>query len=184
MILRPIHFFKKALFLFVLFTFPCNSHAQKGKDPYQKKYEWRIRQEVLYGTYIPKDVNEALLILNKLTDEESKQKLRHMTEEEVTSKLFFSFGRWMTHNWGFYNGSRLTVNLNSMGIYQPEDMSRFLMILFHRSLTQKPLAIKELLQSFHEKEKKQKEEKLKKGTVIYEETRIRPQPSDDKNEGQ
>ncbi|MEK7253881.1 MAG: hypothetical protein AAB316_03995, partial [Bacteroidota bacterium] len=31
-------------------------------------YEWRIRQEILFNVYIPKDVNEAFAQLNKLID--------------------------------------------------------------------------------------------------------------------
>ncbi len=165
----------------VLFPFFCFSQNQK--DPYQKKYEWRIRQEVLYGVYIPKDVNEALLELNRLTDAESKAKLKTMTEDEVVSKLFFSFGRWMSHNWSFYEGSRLTVNLRSMGIYAPEDMSRFLMILFHRSLNKKPLEIKELLKRFQAKAEREKEERINSGTILHKEVRQRPKPSDNKNGG-
>lgn len=168
--------------LLVLLPFFCFSQVQE-EDPYQKKYEWRIRQEVLYGVYIPKDVNEALLELNRLTDAESKAKLKAMSEQDVVNKLFFSLGRWMSYNWSFYDGSRLTVNLRNMGIYSPEDMSRFLMILFHRSLNKKPLEIKELLQQFQEKEEREKQEKLNKGTILHEEIRQRPKPVDGKNGG-
>ena len=72
------------------------------------------------------------LVLNKLTDAESKTKFKSMPEEEAVSKLFFSLGRWISYNWSFHDGSRLAVNLQKMGIYRPEDMSRFIMILFHR----------------------------------------------------
>ncbi len=175
---RTILFFATILF------FPLIGNTQKTEDPYQKKYEWRIRQEVLYGAYIPRDVNDALIQLTRLTDEESKAKLKTMTEEEVVKNLFFSFGRWMSYNWGFHDGSRLTVNLRSMGIYAPDDMSRFLMILFHRNLTKKPLALKELVQQFQEKSEREKQERLNKGTIIHEETRQREKPPEIKNRGQ
>ncbi len=163
------------------FSIICLSQT---KDAYDKKYEWRIRQEVLYGVYIPKDVNEALIILSKLTDEESKTKFKNLSEKEAVQKLFFSFGRWMTYNWSFYDGSRLSVQLGNMGVHSPEDMCRFLMILFHRSLNKKPLEIKKTLAEIHEKEKRQKEERLKKGTVIYEETRQLEKPATDKSGSQ
>ncbi len=170
-------------FITIMVLFPALCFSQKQDDPYQKKYEWRIRQEVLYGVYIPKDVNEALMELTRLTDAESKAKFKSMPEQEIINKLFFSLGRWMTHNWGFYDGSRLTVNLQQMGIYAPENMSRFLMILFHRSLNKKPLEIKELIQKFQEIEERNKQERLNNGTIIHEEIRQKPKPADPKNGG-
>lgn len=154
------------------------------KDAYDKKYEWRIRQKVLYGVYIPKDVNEALIILSKLTDDESKAKFKALSEDDAVRKLFFSLGRWITYNWSFYNGSRLSVCLGEMGIHSPEDKCRFMMILFHRSLNKKPLEIKKTLEQIHEKEKRAKEDRLKQGTIIYEETRQLERPANDKNGGQ
>ena len=169
---------KKSGLIYLLMFLPFLAFAQDNKDPYQEKYEWRIRQEVLYGVYIPKDVNEALLQLNRLTDEPSKNKFKSMGEEEAVSKLFFSLGRWMSHNWGFNEGSRLTVNLRSMGIYSPDDMSRFLMTLFHRSLNKKPLELKETLKIFQEKSEAERQERLNQGTILHEETRQRPKPID------
>lgn len=157
------------------------AQAQKDVDPYQKKYEWRIRQEVLYGTYIPKDVNDALIRLNRLTDEESKAKFKNLSETEAVNKLYFSFGRWISYNWGFHDGSRLSVNLRSMGIFSPEDMTRFMMVLFHRSLNKKPLDIKELLKQIHQKNEIKKEERMNKGTIIHEESRKREKPAEGNN---
>ncbi|MEO1257837.1 MAG: DUF6794 domain-containing protein [Bacteroidota bacterium] len=173
--------FITTFFAFLLFS--ASAFAQQKEDPYQKKYEWRIRQEVLYGVYIPKDVNEAILVLNKLTDTESKAKFKNMSEEEAVTKLFFSLGRWISYNWSFHDGSRLAVVLQKMGIYRPDDMSRFIMILFHRSLNKRPLEIKALLKIFHEKAELERNERLNKGTIIHEETRQKPKPEEGKNGG-
>ncbi len=167
----------KATFLILFFPIVCFSQE---KDKYDKKYDWRIRQEVLYGVYIPKDVNEALIQLSRLTDAESKAKFKAMSENEAVHKLFFSLGRWMSYNWSFHDGSRLSVHLGDMGIHTPDDKSRFLIILFHRSLNKKPLEIKELLKQFHENAEKRKQEKLKSGTILFEETRKVEKPDDHK----
>jgi hypothetical protein len=170
----------------VLYGFVCLSQEQPGGgggggDPYQDKYEWRIRQEVLYGVYIPKDVNEVLLQMNKLVDEPSKAKFKQLTEEEATHKLFFSLGRWMTHNWGLYEGSRLSVHLQSLGIHHPDDMVRFLVMIFHRSLNRKPLEIKALIKFYQEKNEQNKQERLRKGTILHEEKRKATKPAGEKN---
>lgn len=163
-----------AVFLFFLSFNICEAQE---KDDYDKKYDWRIRQEVLYGVYIPKDVPETFIQLNRLIDEKSKAKFKSMPEDQVDTKLFFSLGRWMTYNWSLYDGSRLSVHMQGLGIHHPEDMARFIMIAYHRSLNKKPLEIKELIEAFKEKEKRQKEERLKQGTIIFEETRIKDKPN-------
>lgn len=154
---------------------------KQSKNPDEEKYEWRLRQEVLYGVYIPKDVNEVFLELNKKMDEPSKNKFKSLDEEVGTHKLFFSLGRWMTHNWGLYEGSRLSKYMQDMGVHHPDDMVRFFMIAYHRNLNRKPLEIKELLQQIQEKEKLEKQERIERGTIIYEEKRKLKQPPTDKN---
>ncbi len=157
----------------ILLTLPVALCAQKEqpKDPYQEKYEWRLRQEVLYGSYIPKDVNEVFVELNKKMDQASKNKFKSMPEAVAATKLFFSLGRWMTHNWGLYEGSRLSKYMQDMGVFHPDDMVRFLIIAYHRSINQKPLEIKSLLKVFHEKNAAQQEQRINDGTIIFEQTK-------------
>jgi len=156
-----------------LLLLPATLLAQpkKEKDPYQEKYEWRLRQEVLYGSYIPKDVNDVFTELSKKMDTASKNKFKTMTEQEAASKLFFSLGKWMTHNWGLYEGSRLSKNLQDMGVYHPDDMVRFLIIAYHRNLNRKPLEIKELLEVFHQKNEAREQQRINDGEIIFEQRR-------------
>lgn len=146
-----------------------------------EKYEWRLRQSVLYGSYIPKDVNEVLLELNKKIDAKSKGKLAAVSEEEAATKLFFSLGRWMTHNWSLYEGSRLSKYMQDLGIHHPDDMVRFFIIVYHRSLTKQPLEVKDLVASFQKKEDEEKRKRLEKGTILHEEKKKVERPSDHKN---
>ena len=81
------------------------------ESEFDKAYAWRIRQENLDGVYIPKDLTEAFLELNRLTEKSSREKYRNAPEEEATHRLFFSLGRWIILNWGFYEGSRLSHSL-------------------------------------------------------------------------
>jgi len=158
----------------VLCIFPLALQAQMEQmhnDPSEQEYAWRIQQKNLYGVYIPKDVNEALLELNRLIDEPSKNKFLTLSEDEASHKLFFSLGRWMSYNWRFYDGSRLALCLQKMGVHHPDDMSRFLIILFHRSLKKQTLEVKSLAQQFSDAEELGKKERLQKGTIIFEEKR-------------
>ena len=67
-----------------------------------------------------------------------------MDEAEANKRLHFSLGRWIWHNWSFYEGSRLSVYLNKVGVNHPEDMAQVILITYHRYLNKKPLQVKEL----------------------------------------
>lgn len=158
----------------VLPLFPLILSAQKPPETpeeFQEAYEWRIRQETLYGVYIPKDLTDAFIQLNKLIDEESRTKFKAVSEEEAVHTLYFSFGRWIIHNWGFYGGSRLSHFLKGLGLSHPEDMAQFIIITYHRNLNRQSLDVKPLLEGFQQARKDEAEARRKKGTVIHEETR-------------
>ena len=148
--------------------------AQKppeNKEEYEQAYQKRITQEYLFEVYIPADLTDAFIQLNKLIDEPSKLKFKSLEEEEAANRLFFSLGRWIMHNWGFYGGSRLSHFLRELGISHPEDMARFIIITYHRNLNRKPLDVKPLLERFQAERKKEVEERRKEGTILSEETR-------------
>ncbi len=144
-------------------------------DEYEAAYERRIQQEYLYNVYIPADLAEAFIELNKRIDQPSKDKFKSHPEEEAARKLHFSLGRWIIHNWGFYEGSRLSHYLKGLGLHHPDDMARFIMITYHRNLNRKSLDVKPLIEKLVEGRKKEEEARKQEGEVIYEETRKRKQ---------
>jgi len=151
--------------LMAQYSKPADTEAE-----YNKGYKWRVRQEVLYGVYIPKDLGEAFNELNRKISKENQAKFKSLTEEQAVSKLFFSFGRWMILNWQFYEGSRFGAYLKTAGIHHPEDQARFVIKAYHRYLNKKPLDIKGLAEGIKAKVKKQQADKVKKGEVLHEET--------------
>ena len=144
------------------------------EDEFEKAYNKRIQKDWLNGVYIPKDLPDAFIQLNKLIDAESKEKFKSLPEEVASTKLHFSFGRWIIYNWGFYGGSRLSKSINDMGVFGPDDMARFVIIAYHRSLNRKPLEIKALIEHFQEKRRLEEQERLNNGEVIHQEKRKRP----------
>lgn len=170
--------FKNLSFLLILLLGLSAASAQTDSPPgnqaeYEKEYESRIKRDHLYGVYIPKDLTDAFIQLNRLIDEPSRQKFKSMPEDEAASRLFFSFGRWITHNWGFYGGSRLSHYLRQLGVSHPDDMAQFIIIAYHRNLNRNPLEVKALVERFRAKRLEEIEAKRKEGTIIHEETRKR-----------
>ena len=78
----------------------------------------------------------------------------------------------MSHNWGFYGGSRLTAYLNQLNLYHPDDMTRFLLVMYHRHLNDKPLDPRPVVEGLLKLRREQEQEKLlENGEVIDEESR-------------
>lgn len=167
--------------LFLLLFIPLLSvdlGAQKPPETaseYEKAYQRRIRRELINGVYIPKDIGDAFTELNRLTDKESRAKFKGIPETLAAQKLHFSLGRWMIVNWGFYEGSRLTVWLNQVGLFHPDDMARFIIITYHRNLQRNPLEVKTLVAEILAVRQRMEEARKKKApkTILSEETRKR-----------
>lgn len=151
--------------LYGQFTPPNN------EEEFERQYQQRIKQDVLNGVYIPKNLDDAIAQLNKLISPESKIKIKAIPEDSVCIVLHKRLGQWMIMNWSFYDGSRLSHYLRSAGITFPDDMADFVLLAYHRHLNGKPVNIKELAVYFREKRKAEFEAEKKERQVIYQETR-------------
>lgn len=150
-----------------------SARMQQQADPIEEDYQTRIKKEMINGVYIPRDLEDAFRQLDVLTNESSRHKFKALSEADARHKLHFSLGRWIIYNWGFYEGSRLSYHLNQSGLYEPDDMARFIIITYHRRLNRRPLQANELIAEFQEFRRKEREERLRQGKVIHKETRIR-----------
>ncbi len=158
------------LFVFALISPSLKAQETLSKEEqFQKNYNKRIKKERLYGVYIPKDVPDAIAQLNKLTPRDAKTAFRGVPEEVAVTKLHFSLGRWIIHNWGFYEGSRLSHHLKKIGANHPDDQAKVLITAYHRYLNKNPLEVKKVADFYTEKRRKEYEEKKKKGTVLSKE---------------
>ena len=166
---------KNCLPIVSLLFFASGLLAQEGpannEQEFEKQYQQRIKMEKLNGVYIPKNLDDALLQLDKLTTAEAKVKIKAIPEDSVCMYLHGRLGQWIIMNWGFYGGSRLSHYLRSAGITYPDDMADFLLLGYHRKLHGKPVGVKELATGFKEKRKAEFEQEQKKKKVVKEEKR-------------
>lgn len=150
-------------------------------DNFEAAYLKRITQEQINGVYIPRNLDDALAELMRLTDRESQQRYVSVPEKAAVEKLFFSFGRWIGHNWQFYEGSRFSHYLRSAGVTYPDDMIRFTMIAFHRHLRQEKIDLRDLITQIREERDAAERARKLRGEILHEETRTRtPEPAVDK----
>lgn len=153
------------------FTLLMGQKPADTKAEYEAAYQKRIQKAYLNQVYIPADMAEAFAEFNRLIDQDSRKKFKSVPEEIAARKLHFSFGRWMTVNWSFYEGSRFSHYLKKVGVTHPDDMARFVIISYHRYLNKKPLEVKEQVAFYQEKRKAELEARKSRGTVIHSETR-------------
>lgn len=124
-------------------------------------YQINIKLSRINGVYIPRNLKDAFSRIKLLTPKESIQKFKDAEEVEVCKKLHFGIGRWMIINWNFYEGSRYSHYLKSMGLLHPDDMAQFTLRTFHRSLWNKDLEEERIVKELAEARKKEAEYLLK-----------------------
>ncbi len=163
---------KSGFIILTLILFLQTAGAQKiqpsnNRTEYKKNYEWRIKQATLAGIYIPKDIPDVFKQLIAKSDSNSLQSFKNMPETEAVNYQLDRLGRIMLNNWDFYEGSRISNHLRELGVTNPEDMSFFLLLTFHRHLNAKPLDIKPIVEKIKKfrYDKKQKELKAVKDST-------------------
>lgn len=168
--------FFPVFFLITIFALPAAAQQEgppSDEKEFEKQYQERIKKEKLNNVYIPKNLDDAMLQLDKIISAESQAKIKVVPEDSVCLALHNRLGQWIILNWGFYGGSRLSHYLRSAGVTFPDDMADFLILAYHHRLNGKPIEIKALATYFREKRKKEFEEEKKQAKIIKEETRKR-----------
>jgi hypothetical protein len=164
--MRKIWFFYGfALFASPIFAQETNNLPSSDKQ-IEAEYNRRITLEKINGVYIPKNLDDVYATLDKMVDAESKFKVKSLPESKVDSVLSPRLGLWMSLNWSFYEGSRISHYLHSAGVTYPEDMASFLLIAWHKHLNGKPVDVKTLAVGFRDKRRKIWSEEVEKAKKV------------------
>lgn len=117
-----------------------------------KEFEARTKLTRIDGNYIPKDLKDALLELDKIMEEGAKNKFKAYSEEDARTKTHFSFGKYINKRWSIQEGSRLTLWFQKSKIYNYDDMIDCVITTYHRKLNDKPLNYEELATYYYKKQ--------------------------------
>lgn len=164
------------IFIFSLFLITGSLFAQdpiSDEETFEARYERNIKKSRINGTYIPVDMEDAIVELSQLSDEKALAKFKNADEDMVSRKLHFGLGRWMIYNWNFYEGSRYSHYLKNLGLSHPDDMARFTIVCLHRNLNGLPFEIQALVAKLNLERKKMMEKGKEDAVLIKEEKRIR-----------
>ena len=160
--------FRVLLFLCLISNALDGQAVKKVKNFVSKDslYNENIKKSRLYGVYIPRDIDDALEKLMELTSEEARKPMLKTDENTIAKKLYFGIGRWMEYNWNFEEGSRFSHYLRQKGLFYTEDMTRTMLILFHRRVVGNPLESEALFSKMLEERSSKMLEERKKMEVI------------------
>lgn len=119
-------------------------HAGREKEPTPSKYTVHPTpdQSAPFGVYIPKDLHDAFIELERMTDPRFLAEFQSGTDAEL-DKYHHGMGMWIRNNWALWKGSRLTDYFVRLGIHHPDDMSGIILTSFHRHLNGKPIKLDE-----------------------------------------
>ena len=84
------------------------------------------------GTYIPKDLNDAVRELNKIIRPEDKERIKSGEIDAIG--MHMGLGMGLRNRWGLWRGSRLANYFNQNGVGHPDSMSHFILEAFCRDL--------------------------------------------------
>jgi hypothetical protein len=107
-----------------------NKSKNEAKQEKQKEiieergdYKKRIVADSINGLYIPKNLEECFLELNKLLKPKDIEEIKNLKDRNETILYHHGFGTWLRNNWGLWGGSRLQQYLIKKGIDHPDSMS-------------------------------------------------------------
>lgn len=144
-----------------------------SEEQFDSLYALRISLAEINGVYIPVDLEDSFRELQRLSSAEDIEKFKSAPEEIVRDKLHFGLGRWIYVNWGFYLGSRFSHYLRSLGLEHPDDMTKFVIVSFHRHLNGEDLRIDEQVEYYKKQRERERQERLMRQEVLLDTTIIR-----------
>jgi hypothetical protein len=97
----------------------------------RKELERRLTAEKINDVYIPKDLGEALIELDKSLTEINKKEMQALPKRADMIQYHHSLGTWMRNNWGLWGGSRLQKYFTDKGIMHPDDMSSVVLFFYY-----------------------------------------------------
>jgi hypothetical protein len=101
---------------------------QKADYEYYLK---KIEKDSINGVYIPKNILDCFLTLNKLLSKSDVDSIKSLPNREATIKYHLGFGMWLRNNWGLWGGSRLQKYFYDRKVNHPDSMSAMILEFYY-----------------------------------------------------
>ena len=103
----------------------------------QQKYQQRLTLETINGVYIPANLGECFVELDKKLSEVDKNEMRALARRDDMIRYHLGLGMWMRNNWSLWGGSRLQKYFSDRGVRHPDEMSSVVLYHYHDWLNDK-----------------------------------------------
>ena len=107
-----------------------NEQVEKYRKIRQIEYEnyiVKIEKDTINNIYIPKDLEDCFIQLDKLLSDEDKQNIKQLEDRKETIKFHHGLGTWIRNNWGLWGGSRLQRYFIEKNVTHPDAMSALIL---------------------------------------------------------
>lgn len=93
-------------------------------------FQKRLVSDSINERYIPKDLGDSFLELDKELPEVTRKEMTALPKREDMIQYHMGLGTWMRNNWGLWGGSRLQKYFTDKGITDPENMSSVVLFFY------------------------------------------------------
>ena len=97
----------------------------------RQNFERRLTLESINGVYIPANLGECFVELDKQLSEIEKKEMKAQPSRDDMIAYHLGLGMWMRNNWGLWGGSRLRKYFTDKGIEHPDHMSGVILDYYH-----------------------------------------------------
>jgi hypothetical protein len=120
---------------FVGFRNPNDSLALKEKElekeEQAKEFERRLSLDSVNHVYIPANMEECMLELDKVLNPNSKKQILAYNSRGDMLGLHHGLGMWIRNNWGLWGGSRLLKYFRDRGASEPDGLSTVILYNYY-----------------------------------------------------
>lgn len=98
------------------------AHKERQEQIIQERENLKNRliAEKINDIYIPKDLGERFIELDKQLSEVNKNEMKALSKRDDMIKYHHGLGTWMRNNWGLWGGSRLQKYFTDRKIGHPD----------------------------------------------------------------
>jgi hypothetical protein len=109
------------------------ARKEKKEDEARERQELkrRLTAETVNGIYIPRDLGDCFLELDKMLSEVEKKEMRAQPSRDDMCLYHHGLGTWLRNNWGLWHGSRLQKYFTDRGVSHPDNMSGIILDHYH-----------------------------------------------------
>jgi hypothetical protein len=104
---------------------------KKELEEEREAYKKRVAADSINGLYIPKNLEECFVELNKTLKKKYIDVIKNLKSRDETILYHHGLGTWIRNNWGFWGGSRLQQYLLKKGIKHPDSMSALILEYYY-----------------------------------------------------